>query len=75
MLCVKLFIKNEARKALKEDIADLKTEDKYLHERINRAEREHVTCEFCNMQHANLNTTLKSMDRKLDILKEKKGGR
>lgn len=74
-LLIKLFIKSEAHNALEQDIETLKKEDKSLHERINTVEREYVTCKFCNMQHTNLSTTLKSMDRKLDILIEKKGER
>lgn len=75
MLAVKLFIKNEAEKAVKEDLLELKAEDDSLHKRINWVEKEYVTCKYCTMQHSNLTTTLNSMDRKLDILIEKKGGK
>lgn len=75
MLAVKLFIKNEAEKAFEKDLFDLKAEDESLHKRINWVEKEYVTCKYCNMQHSNLSTTLSSMDRKLDILIEKKGGK
>lgn len=74
-IAIKLFIKNEAHSALQQDIETLKAEDEALHKRINFVENEYVTCKFCNMQHSNLSTTLNSMDRKLDILIEKKGGR
>lgn len=75
MLAVKLFIKNEARKAVETDISELKSEDEALHKRINWVENEYVTCKYCNMQHSNLATTLNSMDHKLDILIEKKIGK
>ena len=75
MLAVKLFIKNEAQKALEKDIAELKAEDESLHKRINWVENEYVTCKYCNMQHSNLATTMNCMDHKLDILIEKKGGK
>lgn len=75
MLAVKLFIKNEAQKALEKDIAELKAEDESLHKRINWVESEYVTCKYCNMQHSNLVTTMNCMDHKLDILIEKKGGK
>lgn len=75
MFAVKLFIKNEAQKALEKDIAELKTEDESLHKRINWVENEYVTCKYCTMRHSNLATTLNSMDHKLDILIEKKGGK
>jgi hypothetical protein len=75
MIAVKLFIKNEAKEAVKEDIKELKQEDDSLHKRINWVEKEYVTCKYCNMQHQNLATTLSSMDRKLDILIDKKGGK
>lgn len=75
ILAVRLFIKNEAHDALKEDIAALKAADEALHKRINFVENEYVTCKYCNMQHSNLTTVVNSIDRKLDILINEKGVR
>lgn len=58
---VKLFMKSEARAALKDEIQDLKTS-------IKDIESDYVTCKYCNMQHSNLDGMLKSINSKLDIL-------
>lgn len=86
MLAVKLFIQNEAEKAVSDKLKELKEADNKikkevdekaaaLHGRINFVENEYVTCKFCNMQHSNLSTILSSMDRKLDILIDIRGGK
>lgn len=58
---VKLFMKSEAKAALKEEIAEIKEELKTIQEN-------YVTCKYCNMQHNNLDGMLKSINSKLDIL-------
>lgn len=94
---VQLYIKDVAKKALKDDLDKInksygelgkKFEDEKkafsnsikevvqnsekadtdLHQRINQVEQTYVTCKYCEMQHHNLETTLKSMDDKLDII-------
>lgn len=57
----KTLMRAEARAELKGDIEK-------LHDRADSIEEDYVTCKFCNMQHNNLNTTLQSMDNKLDKL-------
>lgn len=61
----KNIVRVEARAELKDDIES-------LHQRANNIENNYVTCKYCNMQHDNLGKTLNSMDKKLDILIEKK---
>lgn len=63
---VKMFMKNEAKLALKEEIEDIKKELKNIQD-------DYVTCKFCNMQHSNLDGMLKSINSKLDILIANKG--
>lgn len=58
---VKLFMKSEARAALKDEIEEIK-------EDIKQMQDDYVTCKYCNMQHSNLDGMLKSINSKLDIL-------
>lgn len=75
IISVKLFIREEAKKAVKEDLTTIKTSIKELKQEISEAVKrmadEYVTCKFCDLQHENLNTLLKCMDDKLDILIER----
>ena len=58
---VKVFMKSEARAALKDEIGEIK-------EDIKEIQDDYVTCKYCNMQHSNLDGMLKSINSKLDIL-------
>ena len=58
---VKLFMKSEARAALKDEIEEIK-------EDIKEIQDDYVTCKYCTMQHNNLDGMLKSINSKLDIL-------
>ena len=58
---VKLFMKSEARAALKDEIEEFKKD-------IKEIQDDYVTCKYCNMQHSNLDGMLKSINSKLDIL-------
>jgi hypothetical protein len=58
---VKTLMRSEARTEMTPDI-------KELHERATKIEDEFVSCKFCDRQHDTLNTTLQSMDKKLDLL-------
>lgn len=75
LISVKLFIREESKKAVKEDLATIKTSVKELKQEVSeivkRMADEYVTCKFCDLQHENLNTLLKCMDDKLDILIER----
>lgn len=62
---VKVLVRSESRVELKEDIQK-------LHDRANIIEKEFVRCEFCKLQHDTLTANLTSMDKKLDILIEKR---
>lgn len=71
-VAIKLFMQKEAKEAVKgdlikieESIKDLKAE---VTEAVGKMANDYVTCKFCNMQHENLNTLLKCMDDKLDVL-------
>lgn len=74
-MAVKLFMQREAKLAVKEDLskieASLKELKKELAEAIKKMADDYVTCKYCNMQHENLNTLLKCMDDKLDVLIER----
>ena len=74
-IAIKLFMRKEAKEAVKgdlikieESIKDLKAE---VTEAVSKMANDYVTCKFCNMQHENLNTLLKCMDDKLDVLIER----
>lgn len=75
MVFVRLYIREEAKKALKEDLSTIKSSITDLKQEVSEAVKkmseEYVTCKFCNLQHENLNTLLKCMDDKLDILIER----
>lgn len=71
LLAVKLFIQNQAKAALKDDIKELKASITDLREEIKNNLKDFVDCKFCNMQHENLNVLLKTMNNKLDIILEK----
>lgn len=58
---IKLFVRSEARKELKDDLTR-------IHDRIDNVADDYVPCKYCNMQHQNLDNKLNSMDTKLDIL-------
>lgn len=58
---VKMFMRTEAKEALKDEIEELKDDIKDIQE-------DYVTCKYCNMQHSNLDGMLKSINSKLDIL-------
>ena len=74
-MAVKLFMQREAKTAVKEDLAkiemSLKELKKELAETTKKISDDYVTCKYCNMQHENLNTLLKCMDDKLDVLIER----
>ena len=74
-MAVKLFMQREAKIAVKEDLTKIETSlkelKKELAEAIKKMSDEYVTCKYCNMQHENLNTLLKCMDDKLDVLIER----
>lgn len=68
---IKSFVREEVKKALKDDLITIKIEtdkleddDKALHKRINHIEDNFVTCKYCDMQHANLKMTLENIERK-----------
>ena len=67
----KTQVKEIAKETMQQDINDLKNEDDKLHIRINKVEDNFVTCNYCNMQHANLKGTLETINSKIDILLEK----
>lgn len=76
---IKSFLREEAKKAVKDDLnairketENLENDDKALHKRINHIEDNYVSCKYCDMQHANLKMTLENIERKIDILIEKK---
>lgn len=74
-MAVKLFMQREAKIAVKEDLTKIETSlkelKKELAEAIKKMSDDYVTCKYCNMQHENLNTLLKCMDDKLDVLIER----
>lgn len=71
LLAVKLFIQQQARAAVEEDLKKIENSLKDLRKDVNEALKNYVDCKFCSMQHENLNVLLKSMNSKLDIIIEK----
>lgn len=64
-----LKLKNtEAKKEVKDFMDELKKADEGLHGRINTVEKDFVRCEFCKMQHSNLDKNFENINSKLDIL-------
>lgn len=74
-LAIKLFMQKEAKEAVKEDLKKIEKSieefKKDVSETIKKMTNDYVTCKYCNMQHENLNTLLKCMDDKLDVLIER----
>lgn len=74
-MAVRLFMQKEAKEAVKEDLKKIETSIKELKKEVSDAVKkmtdDYVTCKYCNMQHENLNTLLKCMDDKLDVLIER----
>ena len=74
-IAVRLFMQKEAKEAVKEDLKKIETSIKELKKEVSdevkKMADDYVTCKYCNMRHENLNTLLKSMDDKLDVLIER----
>lgn len=58
---VRLFMQNEAKKALAPDIEAIKN-------KIKSVEDEYVTCRECTANHNSVNNTLAELNRKLDLI-------
>lgn len=71
LLAVKLFIQNQAKAAVKDDLKRIEQNLIDLKKDVNDALKDYVDCKYCSMQHENLNVLLKSMNSKLDIIIEK----
>lgn len=71
LLAVKLFIQQQAKAAVNEDIMKIENSLEELRKDVKVALKNYVDCKFCNMQHENLNVLLKTMNNKLDIILEK----
>lgn len=68
LLCVKLFIQQQAKAALKGDLDKIVASITELKTEVNQAINCKVSKDFCSMQHSNLDKLLTSMDNKLDAV-------
>ena len=75
LLSVKLFIQQQAKAALKEDLESIIKSISELKKEVNQSIKsissDYVSNNFCKMQHNNLDKLLENMDHKLDIVLEK----
>ena len=60
---VRLFMRNEAKEALKDDLDKIDND-------IKNIEQNYVTCAVCAATHNSLSSTLKDIGHKLDLLIE-----
>lgn len=67
---VRLFMRNEAKEALKDDLKKISDNFEKVDEDIKRIESDYVACRVCNATHNSLTQTLKDMSHKLDLLLE-----
>lgn len=61
---VRLFMKNEAREALKSDLLE-------IHNEIKDIKNNYVDCKVCLANHSAIDRTLANIEKKVDILLEK----
>lgn len=67
----RLYIQDEAKKAVHPDLMDIKHSLEMLQTDIKSIEDNYVQCKYCEMQYSGIHTLFESIDAKLNILLKK----